>query len=454
MKNTKRVMNAFSVYDRTGIENYLMCQAREGWMLERMGSFFWYFKKVEPVAGKFSVTYFPKASFFEAEPSEGQQTFLEYCSHTGWELVASSGQLQVFYSSLKEPVPIETDAQMEVENVHSSAKKSFLWLYPMLWLVGLFQAVVVLWRAVENPLEALSSNAFLLWGFCILLWSTISISDACGYFRWYRRARKKAAEENCFLETRGSMKTYILSLAVMLVGDGFLLMWLSKDSAGAFAIIGALGIAAVVITIVIISVVGFAKKIRLSKKANFTITVTVTIILLVLLLVTMFVMFGGLVRRNSADRYSIYMVGDHKHRSYHDDIPLKIEDLTDTDSEYSYTMEKSGDSVIMNLVVANQTPHLNSGEHMQMEYMIISAKLPYIYEWCLNKAFDGEQDTYKSIDAGEWYADEAYQQYDGDEAQMQFILCYGRTVVKLQFNSGWQLTAEQRKIISEKVTGN
>ena len=72
-------------------------------------------------------------------------------------------------------------------------------------------------------------------------------------------------------------------------------------------------------------------------------------------------------RRNSADRYSIYMVGDHKHRSYHDDIPLKIEDLTDTDSEYSYTLEKSGDSVIMNLVVANQTPHLNSGEHMQMK---------------------------------------------------------------------------------------
>lgn len=163
------------------------------------------------------------------------------------------------------------------------------------------------------------------------------------------------------------MKTYILSLAVMLVGDGFLLMWLSKDSAGAFAIIGALGIAAVVITIVIISVVGLAKKIRLSKKANFTITVTVTIILIVLLLGTMFVMFGGLVRRNSADRYSMYMVGDHKHRSYHDDIPLKIEDLTDTDSEYSYTLEKSGDSVIMNLVAANQTPHLNSGEHMQMK---------------------------------------------------------------------------------------
>jgi hypothetical protein len=110
-----------------------------------------------------------------------------------------------------------------------------------------------------------------------------------------------------------------------------------------------------------------AKEIRLSKKANFTITVTVTIILLVLLLVTMFVMFGVLVRRNSVDRYSIYMVGDHKHRSYHDDIPLKIEDLTDTDSEYSYTLEKSGDSVIMNLVAANQTPHLNSGEHMQMK---------------------------------------------------------------------------------------
>ena len=48
MKNTKRILAQFTFYDRTGIQKLLEKQAQKGWLLEKMTSLGWKFRRIEP----------------------------------------------------------------------------------------------------------------------------------------------------------------------------------------------------------------------------------------------------------------------------------------------------------------------------------------------------------------------------------------------------------------------
>ena len=121
MKNTKRRLEWISFYDHTGLEAHLERMAAEGWLLEKIGNFTWHYRRVEPKKVTFSVRYFPKASMFDPGPSEEQETFYDFCAHTGWTLAASSAQMQVFYNDRPSPVPIDTDPALEVDAIHKAA---------------------------------------------------------------------------------------------------------------------------------------------------------------------------------------------------------------------------------------------------------------------------------------------------------------------------------------------
>ena len=131
MKDTKRRLEWCSFYDHTGIEAHLERMAQQGWLLEKIG-FTWHYRRIEPKKLTFCVTYFPRASMFDPEPSQEQETFYDFCRHTGWTLAAASAQMQIFYNEQPNPIPIDTDPAMEVDAIHQSAKKSFLLSQSML----------------------------------------------------------------------------------------------------------------------------------------------------------------------------------------------------------------------------------------------------------------------------------------------------------------------------------
>ena len=122
MTNTKRRFVQFNFYDRTGIQDYLEKQAQKGWLLEKITPLGWVFRSMEPKMLHFSVTYFPQASAFDPEPSENQKRFQDFCAYTGWVLAAANAQMQIFYNENENPIPIETDAKIEVETIHKAVK--------------------------------------------------------------------------------------------------------------------------------------------------------------------------------------------------------------------------------------------------------------------------------------------------------------------------------------------
>lgn len=129
MKDIKKKVEFFTFYDKTGIEKHLEQMASEGWLLEKMSAFRWTYRRIEPKKIHFSVSYYATITDFEPEPTEEQQAFNDFCEHSGWQLAASTMQMQVFYNENENPVPIETDPVLEVENIHRSVKKTVLVSY-------------------------------------------------------------------------------------------------------------------------------------------------------------------------------------------------------------------------------------------------------------------------------------------------------------------------------------
>ena len=108
-------------------------------MLDKVTPLGWKFRREEPKNVHYTVCYFPGASPFDPEPTEAELTFREFCEHSGWEIVVSNGQMKVFRNENPDPVPIETDPLLELENIHAAAKKSFLPVYIMDLILGFMQ---------------------------------------------------------------------------------------------------------------------------------------------------------------------------------------------------------------------------------------------------------------------------------------------------------------------------
>lgn len=159
MRETKRRMELFSFYDHTGIRRHLEKMAAKGWMLEGISRFWWKYRRIEPEKLGFAVTYFPKASDFDPYPSEEQRTLLDYCEEAGWSLVTTTAQMQIFCSREKEPPPIETEAAVQVENIHRAMKKNYLIAHAVLLLLSVIQIGLLLRSLLTGPLEVLSSTS-------------------------------------------------------------------------------------------------------------------------------------------------------------------------------------------------------------------------------------------------------------------------------------------------------
>ena len=90
MKDTKRRIETFSFFDYTNIALHLTKMAEKGWLLEKISSFGWTYRRTAPKKLTFCVCYYPKASEFDPEPTK---EFHDFCEHTGWILAVTSAQM-------------------------------------------------------------------------------------------------------------------------------------------------------------------------------------------------------------------------------------------------------------------------------------------------------------------------------------------------------------------------
>ena len=462
MKDKKRVLSKYSFYDRTHIQQYLEDMASKGWMLEKITSFYWQFKAIEPQTLHFSINYFPPASEFDAEPSEQLLTIRDYCAHAGWEFVTASAQMQIYCNAQENPTPIETDALVEVETIHKAMKKNFLPSQIVLLILGILQMILHVNMFRINPIGYFTNASNFVATFCWLVVIAMCSLEVFGYLRWYKKARHAAEIDGEFIETP-SHRHIILSMlgAVMMV---FLLWILTLQSRDMYFVVGVLTAGFVFIFWFTGVVMKWMKRKKVSAKVSRIATVAISFTCGFLLLVG--AIFGMIHAINSdwfADdaRQDTYEYQGHTFNVYHDELPLYIEDLMETDYTQYSTYWEGHETFLLGEYEAFQRPRMDALNEPSLRYDVYYIKLGALYDLCLNELIHQYDDRYeddvpmewrdnfRAVDAKAWNANIVYQKYTGDTPNEQYILCYDDIIVYL--TPGFELIDAQKPIVSEKL---
>ena len=420
MREVKRTVPMYSFYDRTGIQDYLEAQAAKGWMLEKAGTICWKFRRMEPRKLKFSVVYFPSADLYDPAPGEGEQTFREFCEHSGWKFAGSQAQMQIFYNASAHPVPIDTDPVIEVENIHKSMKKGTLASYWLLMVSALLQIISQSIRLFDDPVSYLSYDLNL---FFVLFWPSMLlmclIRLIC-YHRWHARA-EEAAQDGIFLESAGSQRLEAGWAIVTLAALAALMLFGRSPFMAGTVIIG------VSVGIGLIAVEAITRE-RMKRKgydakANKAATIAVALVVMFLILAVMTPV--------------VVTIVDNTTELHKDELPLMLSDLMD--EEHGTLVMENTESALLGYVRTMQyTDRLGGGPELQ--YWLIHVKAGFLYEMCMNNL--GIGNAWELVPAGgaPWGADRAWICTDGEEIG-GYVLCYEKYILSIW--PSWEMTAEQ-----------
>jgi len=457
MRQIKHSFQVFSFYDRSGMEAYLEKQSEKGWLLEEIGALCWRFRRAEPRTRHFAVSYFPHASAFDAEPAEYQQRFLEFCAHDGWQLAATNAQMQIFCNEAPDPTPIETDAAIEVENIHRSVKKSFLWQWSIVPLMGLLQVGMFTWRAVTDPIGALDSNAGFYAGVCWMVALLLALTDSLGYLLWYLRA-KRAAENGEFVQTKGTPRKIMTVLLVLFAA--FTLFVLVHSSGKEVRIALVLAAMIILTAALVLFTIRDMKRRKLSSTR-----IRVGVLALVVLMVFNAVRLVNLmvIKDGSHEPAGRYEHNGFHVPYYHDELPLYVEDMVDVEDSEVYSHELSEkESLFMESLEAAQRPFWTVTAQPGLRYTVRQVKTAPLFEPVLRQtlaefAQDYERPEPKSpgweqhltVDAEPWGADAAYQLSLGGEEKQRYILCYDTRIVEIDFD--WEPDDAARALVGQTL---
>lgn len=446
MRQTKRRMELLSFYDHTGIERHLTRMARKGWKVEKINNYFWTYRRIEPQELQVAVTYFPKASDFDPFPSGEQQTLIDYCGETGWELACTWFQMQVFYSDRENPTPIHTEPELEVRIIHQACKANYLRVLWFLLVLGAIGSVLYASSMISDTLRMMASPGALLMGTCGLMLFLIAAVELVAYYTWRHRA-KRAAQQGLFLDTPSTKKFQTVMMAVLLAA----LFWWGVN----LALVGNPVMAWIVLVVAIgygvlialtLGVKRLLKEVGVSAGANRGLTLLACVVFA-------FVVMGGAVR------FGIYLAAGSESPedlSFYVETPLYMTDLVGEQEVFFSNATSSDQSLLLQRLKVEQLPWGREDETPQMTYERYTVSVPALYPFCVGqmkrqmliKAYwDGEM---VSVDATPWGAEEAYRLVAKDGTQRNaFLLCRGNILVSVDMS--WEPTAEQMALVGERL---
>ena len=465
MKDTKRRLETFSFYDYTGIAAHLTKMAEKGWLIEKISNFGWTYRRINPKKLVFFVSYYPKASEFDPQPTEEQREFHDFCEHTGWILAATAAQMQIFYNERENPVPIETDPVLEIETIHAAAKKSYLPSYFVLLLVAILNGSMLVLTLLRDPIGLLSSASNLFTGFAWAILFLVCAMDLSGYFIWHMRA-KAAAERGCVIDTPNHSRRQKIMLIIVLI---CLAYWLITMVLLGSHLMRLVSIVMMLYVFALIALVNGIKVLLKRQKVSRNVNRTITILSSFILSFSMMgaITFGVLRALQNGlfdQERETYEYNGATFTVYKDELPLTVEDLLGVSSD-GYTRERrSEESLLLGQSVMRQYPRFDE-EHFLMpylEYTITEIRVPLLYEFCKNsllgqrkdETVDGQvvfPDHYELIDASQWRANEAYRLYWSTGYLDKYLLCYDKRIVEISFD--WEPTMEQMAIVADKLSG-
>lgn len=422
----------YAAYDVTAMKLHLEKMARNGWLIDHLNNTFWCYKKVEPQDLNFTVSYFAKASAFEPNKSDGQETFEEMAAHDGWKLIAENAKLQIYVNEDKDATPIYTDAESEVNAIIKSSKSFIIGTFLLVGLV-LLNIFLNLNLFSRNKLILLANSSSLSTAIALMILITNTLVVLIKYFSWRNKAIK-GIENDEFIETAKSdvsYQNYIISIAMIIMFSGFIFndnIYLASSFMLTF-----FGI--IIISLLVDSFKNILKRKKLKKDANIFFTVAFDILLALILAIVV----------SSISIKSIMV--DNKNDN---ELLIDISDFRQSTTINSLTNIKKSPLLSYNEAFIHD-------DKEDLEYKIVDINYHFLEDYALNEMLNNYYDYgihedknfyhYQEIDAKEFNADKAYQLIAGTEATNNYLIKYDKRLVEIKFS--WDINAEDKQIIAD-----
>lgn len=445
---TRREIMMYSLLEFPMMEKRLEQRAAEGWMLKKAGTFFWTYEETQPKQVHYSIVFFPKTNALEPEPSDSLVMMREFCEKTGWKLMAEIGQMQIFCNEAENPVPIETEAWIQVKNIHETMKTNIVLTYAILLVNSILQLGMQVMQFVMNPIDWLGMGFNFYLSLC---W--IALGIGCGteivhYYTWYKKA-KRIAEEEEYLYLPKAIKEFRFAYLIIAMVSLFLAVLALTDFTttkyGGFVVVWT-----AVLVGVPLGISRLLKKMKVSAKWNRIIIVIMAVVCALGMTVVLFTTVA-----NDVDL--IFKRGK--------EMTLQVSDFREVDEESLSGSSRKTDSVFLSFEEGYQSERLEEGEDIRerskIDYTILVIKTPFLYDFCkgeLIKKYDylyeddpfvGER-GYRKVDMPQWGALEVYRYYDYEgEEENDYIVCYDDRMIQIDF--GWDVTDEDIQRVREGI---
>ena len=444
---TKHETFMYSLLEFPEIEKRLEQRALEGWRLKKAGSFFWTYEKAEPKQVHYSIVFFPKTNTLEPEPSDSLVMMREYCERTGWKLAAEQGQMQVFYNEEQNPVPIETEAWIQVKNIHETMKKGIIMTHFILFMNAVVQLGLQAMQFFVNPLDWMSMGFNFYMIFCWVFLGTGSAVEIIHYYTWYKKAKRIAEEEEILYLPKSIKGLRVTCLTIAMVALSLAILAITNFMTGKY------GLWILVWTVVLVGVpLGgsqILKKWKVPAKWN-------RIIIILLAVVCSIGMVIGLFASIAKD------FGDISRQD--EEMLLKASDFREVEEEKLRGYPRKQDSVFLFREEGYQSEDWEEGEDVRLrihlDYTFILVKMPFAYEFIKEELIAkqmeyvdvkfGDQSSYRKVDMPLWEAQEVYQYYNFDgEPQQEYLICYPDRMIQIDFS--WEVTDADIEIVKTAV---
>ena len=432
MKNTKAAHISFAFYDRANLEKYLEEQAAQGWMIVTYGQNMIRFRRIHPQKLHFSIVYHHTPVTINRLTND-QLEYLEFCGRTGWYLVASERRMLILANPAAHPIPIETDPQMQLENIHKSVKKQHIASLLTYIVMGLLYFVMASFHGIVASVSGTSITFFLPMG---IWYCAQGLPDIIGYYLWRKKA-KAAAEDGTFYNGGSANAVYnIIMLLAFVLCAGLLVVLCCGNS----PILNGIVIASVAIAVLFSLCCLLLRRTAKISAGRCRGMITLAMAVFMIICIVVYTVCASTQLRG-------------KNLARPTDMPISITELTDVKfAEYS-TIKYTGNSLLLTQDEYRQDALTFHSTLPELRYTITHIHADFLYGTCQKEllkdfARHGEAIT---VDASGWNAEAAYQLYAHGSMQNEYLLCYDGCIVTIRFS--WAPTGEQMALVGQKLAG-
>lgn len=462
MSDTIKRIEKFSFYNNHAIESHLENMALTGYRLISIDRSIWTYRVIKPTPIKYRITYFEEPAYiFYDNPyiKRTEEEFYEYCRNVGWILSGQWGQMQIFSTATHEYREIETDYQKELIALKSVMTRKAIPGTIAMSALSIAQAFYQFVQYVNYPIKSISSPTFVLLSFIWLILFLAGIVAVSGYFSWLSKAEKTIKKNNKY-PIDSDIKYHIsigLIFVVILIFIAQALMIAFKFSSSfAFLFISQIMLAFI-----------FARRMRFKpkeddfnviesdRKVHNIVRKWLSITLIITFVLNGIITLDWLSLEPTPSTHTIELYGGYylTYDLLKDNIPLKIQDLLNTDYEYYGYEYKVQESIFAKYSTGKQYSFdINAPEFY---YEIVTLNNNHFYDDCVDYYLDlysirkKQNMSVHQTDDPAWNANKVYQVFDETTPLGIYIACYDEKII---FYNGYStLTSQQAEIVYEKL---